>query len=257
MNNHQRITAIANQKGGVGKTSTTINLGSALAESGHRVLLVDLDPQFNCTAGLGIDPSEDQSIKTVYDLLQDTSLDPVETILQTNLENVDLIPSCLDLAGAELLLPQMVGAEKLLQESVRKISGYDFILIDCPPSLGRLTLNALTAASEVLIPIQIGKWSLTGTGQLLETIDLVKQRLNRALRIVGVLCTMFDTRTSLSHEILTRIQEEFGALAFTTTIKTATKVGEAAVADTSVLNYAKNSAVAQSYRELAEEFIKR
>ena len=257
MNNHQRISAIANQKGGVGKTSTAINLGSALAESGHKVLLVDLDPQFNCTAGLGIDPSEDQSIKTIYDLLQDTSLDPGETILQTNLENVDLIPSCLDLAGAELQLPQMVGAEKLLQESVRKISGYDFILIDCPPSLGRLTLNALTAASEVLIPIQIGKWSLTGTGQLLETIDLVKQRLNRDLKIVGVLCTMFDTRTSLSHEILARIQEEFGELTFNTTIKTATKVGEAAVADTSVLNYAKNSSVAQSYRELAEEFIKR
>ena len=250
----QRITAIANQKGGVGKTSTTINLGAALSEKHHKVLVVDLDPQFNCTAGVGIDPSENNHTKTVYDLIKNPSLDLGEVILNTNIENLDLIPSSLDLAGAELQLPQMVGAEKLLQEGLRKVSGYDFILIDCPPSLGRLTLNALTAASEVLIPIQVGKWALTGTSQLLETIDLVKQRLNRSIHVVGVLCTMFDTRTSLSHEILTRLQEEFGDLAFKTIIKMATKVGEAAVADTSVLNYAKNSAIAQSYRELADEF---
>ena len=257
MNNNQRIIAIANQKGGVGKTSTTINLGTALVEAGYKVLLIDIDPQFNCTAGLGIDPSEDNGVKTIYDLLKNPSIDPKEFIIKTNIDSLYLIPSSLELAGAELQLPQLVGAEKLLQESLSGISGYDFIFIDCPPSLGRLTLNALTAATEVLIPIQVGKWSLTGTGQLLETIDLVKQRLNRKLRIVGVLCTMFDSRTSLSHEILAHIQEEFGKLSFQTIIKMATKVGEAAVADTSVLKYAKSSAIAQSYRDLAEEFRKR
>jgi len=247
------VIAVANQKGGVGKTTLAINVAAALAEKGQRILLVDLDPQFNATSGVGADSIAEDGGLTVYDLLLNPGTDPVNAIRRTSIPNLDIIPSSIDLAGAELTLPQMIGAEKLLDEALAKINGYQRIFIDCPPSLGRLTLNALTAATQVLIPIQIGKWAITGTAQLCETIDLVRQRLNPRLTILGVVCTFYDVRTTLSREILAKISENFPSLLFGTLIKTASKVGEAAVADTPIVLYARSSEAAQNYRALADE----
>lgn len=236
----------------MGKTTTVINLGAALAERGHRVLLVDMDPQANCTTGVGVELSEGNDHLTINDVLLNHA-SVRGAIIPTSIPNIALVPSSLILAGAELQLPQMIGGEKILQESLEGIEGYRYVLIDCPPSLGRLTLNALAAASEVIIPIQMGKWAMTGTTQLLETIELVRKRLNKDLRILGVLCTMYDARTTLSREILSQLHDRFGKLVFDTLVRSASKVGEAAVADMPVLLYAKGSRAAEAYRSLAQE----
>ncbi|MDP9352705.1 MAG: AAA family ATPase, partial [Chloroflexota bacterium] len=214
-----RIIAISNQKGGVGKTTTTINLGATLAETGKRVLLIDLDPQFNCTSGVGVDPTEGER-PTIYDVLLRPKTRITDAVMRTQVEGMDLVPASLDLAAAELQLPQQVAGERVLEAALKEIRGcYDEILIDCPPSLGRLTLNALTAADAVLIPIQAGRWALSGTNHLFETIDLVRERLNPNLRVLGILCTMYDARTALSRDILSGLQDAFGPQMFSTVIR--------------------------------------
>ncbi len=248
-----RTIAISNQKGGVGKTTTTINLGATLAETGKRVLLIDLDPQFNCTSGVGVDPTEGEC-PTIYDVLLRPKTRITDAVMRTQVEGMDLVPASLDLAAAELQLPQQVAGERVLEAALKEIRGcYDEILIDCPPSLGRLTLNALTAADAVLIPIQAGRWALSGTNHLFETIDLVRERLNPNLRVLGILCTMYDARTALSRDILSGLQDAFGPQMFSTVIRSTTKLGEAAVADTPITLYASRSAAAENYRELARE----
>ena len=248
-----RIIAVANQKGGSGKTTTSINLSAALVERGYKVLLVDMDPQFNCTTGVGIEVQEGQ--KTVYDLLLDEN--HADVIQQTDFSGLDIIPASLHLAGAELQLPQIVGSEYLLREALEPIKGYDYIFIDCPPSLGRLTLCSLSAATDLLVPIQMGKWALMGTNQLFETVELVRQRINPNLNIIGVLCTMYDSRTNLSKEIHAALKERFGELMFQTVIRMATKIGESAVADIPLIFYNSRSNAARQYRKLADEIEKR
>lgn len=250
--------AIANQKGGVGKTSLAINLAAALAERGKRVLLIDLDHQCNSTAGVGVDPSTDSDFLTVYDLFLGPKVEIADVIRQTSIPNLDLIPSSEYLAAAEVQLPQMVGAEKLLQEALLKVTKYDYVFLDCPPSLGRLTLNALTAANHVIIPVAVtGKWPLQGTRLLQDTIELIRKRLNPHLSVLGVVCTFYDSRTVLSRDILLELEKRFGHLMFKTVIKRSTAVGEASVADTPVVLYARHSEVAAAYRELSEELERR
>jgi chromosome partitioning protein len=249
-----RVLAIANQKGGVGKTTTTINLGAALAERGYRTLIVDLDPQFNGTMGLGVDPT---GIPTLHDvLLRGTPL--AGTLVATANPRITLAPASLALAAAELQIPQMVAGERLLDEALEPVrERFDFALLDCPPSLGRLTLNGLTAADAVLVPIQAGKWALSGTEQLFDVVELVQTRLNRRLRVLGLLLTLVDTRTLLSREIVAQLREAHGQRVFETVIKTASKLAEAAVADTDILSYARSSDAAEAYRRLAGEVLDR
>ncbi len=252
-----RKIAIANQKGGTGKTTTAINLSAALTEKGRHILMVDMDPQFNCTTGIGINLSENQNCKTVYDLLLYPETKISEATTATCIQGLDVVPSCLELAGVELQLQQIVGREKILQGKLDSAKVYDYVIMDCPPSLGLLTLNALTAATHVLIPIQVGKWALTGANQLFDTITLVKGRLNRDLQVIGILCTMYDSRTILGREVLEHLRERFGDKLFKTIVKRTVKIGEAEIADSPVTVYAKHSEVAQSYRDLAREIEER
>ena len=250
-----RIIAVANQKGGSGKTTTSINLSAELVKRGYQVLLVDMDPQFNCTTGVGLEVQDGQ--KTVYDLMLDKSQNSVDVIKQTDFSGLDIIPASLHLAGAELQLPQIVGSEYLLREALEPIKGYDYIFIDCPPSLGRLTLCALSSATDVLVPIQVGKWALMGTNQLFETVELVRHRINTNLNIIGILCTMYDARTNLSKEIHAALKEQFGELMFQTVIRMATTIGESAVADVPLIFYNPRSNAAKQYTQLTDEIEKR
>ena len=250
----RRIIAVCNQKGGVGKTTTTINLAATLAERGRRVLVVDLDPQFNATSGFGFDPYANGHL-TVCDVLLKPSTCLAEAIIPTNVAGIDLVPATLDLARADVQLPQLVANETILSSSVTKqIRGrYDYLLIDCPPNLGRLTINALVAASDVLIPVQAGRWALSGTQALFEIIDVVRARLNPELRVLGILCTMVDTRTVLARDVVAEIRTTFGAQVFETVIKLATKLNEAAFAEAPITTYAPKSEAADGYRALAGE----
>jgi chromosome partitioning protein len=245
------IIAVTNQKGGVGKTTLSINLASALVERGAKVLLVDIDPQANSTSGLGVDPADGP---TVYNLLLNARSDPASAIRATSLENLHLLPSSPALRGADIALAQQIGAEHILRETLAGLTEYDYIFIDCPPALNRLTLNALAAASHVLVPVQLsGKWPLEGTGQLLETIDLVRERLNPSLAILGVVPTFYESGTELGEVILENLSAHFGDLVFATRVHHAPTIGEASIADQPVVLYATESAAAENFRALAAE----
>ena len=250
----RRIIAVCNQKGGVGKTTTTINLAAALAEQGRQILVIDLDPQFNTTSGFGFDPYANGR-PTIADVLFDPKTGLTEAVIATNVAGIDLVPSTLDLARADVQLPQMVANETILSSSITKaIRGrYDYALIDCPPNLGRLTINALTAATDVLIPIQAGRWALSGTQSLFEIVEVVRARLNPELRVLGVLPTMVDSRTALGRDVVAEIRSTFGEQTFDTVIKSATKLSEAAFAESPITVYAPKSDAADSYRALALE----
>lgn len=246
-----KIIAIANQKGGVGKTTTAINLSASLAVNEKKVLLIDLDPQANSTSGLGLD--KDKS--GVYEILiNDIPLQ--KTIIKTDLDNLDIIPSNINLVGAEIELVDTPNREKVLSFRIRptKIK-YDYIVIDCPPSLGLLTLNGLTAADSVIIPVQCEYFALEGLGQLLTTINIVKKHFNPSLEIEGVLLTMFDSRLRLSHQVADEVKKYFGDKVFNTIITRNVKLSEAPSHGKPILLYDALALGAQNYIQLALEII--
>ncbi|KAA9393046.1 ParA family protein [Kocuria coralli] len=251
-----RIIAMVNQKGGVGKTTSTINLGAALAECGRKVLMVDFDPQGALSAGFGVSPHElDQ---TIYNVMMERGVDPWDVILETEVDNIDLMPANIDLSAAEVQLVSEVAREQVLASALRKVEEhYDVILIDCQPSLGLLTVNALTASHGVIIPLICEFFALRAVALLVDSIEKVQDRLNPKLTIDGVVATMFDSRTLHSREVLDRIVEAFGDKVFDTVIKRTVKFPDATVAAEPILSFASNHAGAEAYRQLARELISR
>jgi chromosome partitioning protein len=246
-----QVIALANQKGGVAKTTTTLNLGVALVERGKRVLCVDLDPQSNLTMSQGVDP--DELDRTMFDVLVHKT--PLEDVILER--EIDLAPSSIDLAGAELALSSMIGRERALQKALLPVRGrYDYVLIDTPPSLGLLTINALTAADGVIVPVQCEYLSLRGLIQLENTLTMIRENLNPDVRIAGILPTMFDGRTLHSREAVEILQENFGDLVFETKIRKTIRYAEAPVKGTSVLKYDSKGKAAKAYRDLAGEVLR-
>ena len=249
-----KVIAIFNQKGGVGKTTTNINLAACLALRGKKVLFLDIDPQGNTTSGLGIAKKELED--TVYNILVDNDYDPRNAIIETGVENLDLIPASVDLAGAEVELVQVEGREKALKIGIEKIKdNYDYIFIDCPPSLGLLTINSLAAVDSVLIPIQCEFYALEGVSQLVSTIELVKKSLNPALEVQGVILSMFDGRTNLSAQVVQEVKRYFGGKVYSTVIPRNVRLAEAPSYGLPITLYDPKSKGAEAYMEFSEEFI--
>jgi chromosome partitioning protein len=247
------VIVIANQKGGVGKTTTAINLGSALNELGQRVLLVDLDPQSALSAGLGVDSY--QLAETIYDVLVDSRV-TMQSIIRSVRANLDVAPSNIDLAAAEVELISAIGREYIFKEALAPVRGnYDYILVDSPPSLGLLTVNALTAADEVIIPLQCEYLALRGMRSLLETIEKVRAKLNPHLEIRGILGTMFNSRTLHAQEVIDEIRSIFGDKVFDVVIKSSIRFAEAPVVHQSLLEYEPRHEGAMAYRKLAEVIV--
>ncbi|MBY0373988.1 MAG: AAA family ATPase [Bryobacteraceae bacterium] len=250
-----RIYAIAQQKGGVGKTTTAINLGASLAANERRVLLVDLDPQGALTAGFGINPASLR--RTIYDVLREPQC-RLESILQPVSERLSLAPANIDLAAAEIELSSEPGRERILAEKLAPVlASFDVVLIDCPPSLGLLTLNALTTATDVLIPVQTEYFALRGMDLLMQTIQKVQARINPRLRITGILATMVDGRTIHSREVLEELKNTYGELLFDTAIPQTIKLADSQVAAQPILQFAPASAAAMAYQRLTEELFQR
>lgn len=248
-----KTISIFNQKGGVGKSTTTINLGAALGQKNKKVLIIDIDPQGNTTSGLGIDK---RTLKTsIYDILIN-EYNINEIIVETNAENVYLVPSNVELAGAEVELIGLEGRELRLKRALERVEEiYDFILIDCPPSLGILSINALTASESVLVPIQCEYYALEGVSQLVDTIKLVKKSLNPNLDIEGVVLSMFDGRTNLSIQVVDEVKKYFRGKVYTTIIPRNVRLAEAPSHGISVIDYDPKSKGAEAYMDLAEEFL--
>jgi chromosome partitioning protein len=251
-----RVLALCNQKGGVGKTTSTINLGAALAECGRRVLLVDFDPQGALSVGLGVNPL--QLDRTVYNLLMERDVDVADVLLKTEVPGMDLLPSNIDLSAAEVQLVNEVAREQTLARVLKPVlDDYDVILVDCQPSLGLLTVNALTAADGVIIPLECEFFALRGVALLIQTIEKIQERLNPHLELEGILATMYDSRTLHGREVLARVVEAFGDRVFHTVINRTVRFPETTVAGEPITSYASTSAGAAAYRELAKEVLAR
>lgn len=253
------VISMTNQKGGVGKTTTTINLGAALAEAGRKVLMVDMDPQGSLSIGLGVPPSALEGRKTVYDMLMDSSAAPAsEVIVQTSIKGLDLLPANIHLSAAELRLAGEVAREYALDRALQTIrADYDYVLIDCQPSLGLLTVNALTASDGAIIPMECEFFALRGVEMLRETIGKVQERLNNRLTIDGVLPTMVDVRTLHTRETVEAVYDMFGDLLFHTIISRTVKFPETTKAGVSIIEQAPTSSGAVAYRNLAWELVSR
>jgi chromosome partitioning protein len=250
-----RIIAMCNQKGGVGKTTTAINLASALAGYGRKVLVVDFDPQGALSAGLGVVAHD---IKTIYDLMVEKDLNVEEVIVKTAVKNLDVIPANIDLSAAEVQLVNEVAREQILARILRPILGnYDVIIIDCQPSLGLLTVNALTAAHGVLIPLNCEFFALRGVALLIETIEKVRDRLNPAIKLDGILATMYDPRTLHAREVVERLYEAFGDQVFDTIVNRTVKFPDATIAALPISEFAPSSDAAEYYRTVARELVAR
>lgn len=245
--------AIFNQKGGVGKTTTAVNFAAALAEKGKRVLLIDNDPQGNLTSGVGVDKNSLE--KSIYHvLINEASIEDV--IIRTGFEHLDILPGSVDLAGAEIELIDFEDREFLLKKQILKVKdAYDYIIVDCPPSLGLLTINALVAVDSVLIPIQCEYYALEGVSQLVNTFNLVKKSINSNLEIQGVLLSMFDGRTNLSIQVVEEVKKHFKQLVYATIIPRNIRLAEAPSFGLPIIHYDRKSKGAESYLELAEEFL--
>lgn len=250
-----KVFVITNQKGGVGKTTTTINIGAALARLGKRTLIIDADPQGNATTGLGVDKTKME--RGTYDILI-SNCDMQEVIFKTYIDNLHIIPANIALVGAEIELVERIGRELCLKEAIEPVVElYDYILIDCPPSLGLLTLNSLSAADQVIVPIQCEFFALEGLSQLINTIKLVKHRINKNLEIEGVVLTMFDARTNLSLQVAEEVKKYFHDKVHTTVIPRNVRLGEAPSHGLAIFDFDPSCIGATSYLELAKEILKR
>ena len=248
-----KVIAVANQKGGVGKTTTSINLSACVAHRGKKVLLIDLDPQGNATTGLGIDKKNID--KSIYDVIIN-DLDIKEVIMETVQENLSICTSSISLAGAEVELVSLFSRESKLKVSIENIlDDYDYIIIDCPPALGLLTINALTASDTVLVPIQCEFFALEGLSQLMDTVQNVQKYLNKNLKVEGVVMTMFDVRTNLSIEVVEAVKNNFGDKVYGTIIPRNVKLSEAPSYGLPIIKYDARSKGAEAYLNLADEFI--
>ncbi|MCB0216651.1 MAG: ParA family protein [Chloroflexi bacterium] len=250
------VIAIVNQKGGVGKTTTAVNLGAGLARLGHRCLVVDCDPQSNATRSLGILQSVE---RTIYDVLVDNDGLPIrEVILPSNTEGLAVLPASPSLSGAEVELVNMWGRESRLKHALEPVrEDYDFVLLDCPPSLGLISVNALVAADGIIVPVQCEYLSLEGLGLLTRTLELVKSRLNAQLELVGLVMTMYDARTRLAAEVVSEVQRHFPELQFATVIPRSIRLGEAPSYGETIFQYAPDTPGALAYSALAEELVAR